>query len=95
MRLGIFGGSFDPVHYGHLLLAEYCREHNNLDQVWFVPAAVSPHKLDRRLNNRPEQSLHKILNGVPAAEMLSLHFMPDWQIADLLAYVVTLDMPQQ
>lgn len=45
------------------------------------------------VRNRPDQSLHKILNGVPAAEMLSLHFMPDWQIADLLAYVSTLDQP--
>ena len=44
MRLGIFGGSFDPVHYGHLLLAECCREDCRLDQVWFVPAALSPHK---------------------------------------------------
>lgn len=44
MRLGIFGGSFDPVHYGHLLLAECCREQALLDQVWFMPAAVSPHK---------------------------------------------------
>src|SRR5205814_751664 len=44
MRIGIFGGSFDPVHYGHLLLAECCREQARLDQVWFMPAAVSPHK---------------------------------------------------
>jgi nicotinate-nucleotide adenylyltransferase len=44
MRLGIFGGSFDPVHYGHLLLAESCREECRLDQVWFVPAAAAPHK---------------------------------------------------
>ena len=44
MRLGIFGGSFDPVHFGHLLLAECCREECRLDQVWFVPAAVPPHK---------------------------------------------------
>ena len=44
MRLGIFGGSFDPVHYGHLLLAESCREQCRLDQVWFLPAAVPPHK---------------------------------------------------
>jgi len=44
MRLGIFGGSFDPVHYGHLILAETCREQCRLDQVWFVPAAVPPHK---------------------------------------------------
>jgi len=44
MRLGIFGGSFDPVHYGHLLLAESCREQCRLDQVWFLPTAVSPLK---------------------------------------------------
>jgi nicotinate-nucleotide adenylyltransferase len=43
-RLGIFGGSFDPVHFGHLLLAESCREQCDLDEVWFVPAAVPPHK---------------------------------------------------
>ena len=47
MRLGIFGGTFDPVHYGHLLLAEYCREACALDKVWFVPAAVAPHKQGR------------------------------------------------
>jgi nicotinate-nucleotide adenylyltransferase len=44
MRLGIYGGSFDPVHYGHLLLAESCREQAALDEVWFMPAAVPPHK---------------------------------------------------
>jgi len=44
MRLGIFGGTFDPVHYGHLLLAECCREQCPLDEVWFLPAAVPPHK---------------------------------------------------
>ncbi|MEX2118291.1 MAG: nicotinate-nucleotide adenylyltransferase [Pirellulales bacterium] len=49
MRLGLFGGTFDPVHYGHLLLAELCREAAGLDTVWFVPAAVPPHKLDREL----------------------------------------------
>ncbi|HQU44730.1 MAG: nicotinate (nicotinamide) nucleotide adenylyltransferase [Planctomycetia bacterium 21-64-5] len=44
MRLGLFGGTFDPVHLGHLLLAEYCREQCRLDAVWFVPAAEPPHK---------------------------------------------------
>ena len=49
MRLGLFGGTFDPVHYGHLLLAECCRQQCRLDQVWFLPAAVPPHKQDREL----------------------------------------------
>jgi len=49
MRLGIFGGSFNPVHYGHLLLAESCREACLLDEVWLVPAAVPPHKQSAEL----------------------------------------------
>jgi nicotinate-nucleotide adenylyltransferase len=44
MRLGIYGGSFDPVHYGHLLLAESAREQLQLQKVLFIPAAQAPHK---------------------------------------------------
>ncbi len=46
MRIGIFGGSFDPVHHGHLTLAESCRVQAALDRVWFVPAAHQPFKPD-------------------------------------------------
>ncbi len=46
MRIGIFGGSFDPIHLGHLILAEQCREQAQLDQVWFVPNARNPLKPD-------------------------------------------------
>ena len=44
MRLGLFGGSFDPVHLGHLMLAECCREQCQLDAVRFLPAGHAPHK---------------------------------------------------
>jgi nicotinate-nucleotide adenylyltransferase len=44
MRIGVFGGTFDPVHYGHLILAEQCREQGRLDEVLFVPAPRPPHK---------------------------------------------------
>jgi len=46
MRVGVFGGAFDPLHYGHLILAEQCREQAGLEQVWFVPAARHPFKND-------------------------------------------------
>lgn len=46
MRIGVFGGTFDPVHLGHLILAEQCREQADLDQVWFIPSARPPHKPD-------------------------------------------------
>ena len=45
-RVGILGGTFDPVHFGHLVIAEEVREALQLDQIVFVPAAVPPHKLD-------------------------------------------------
>jgi len=47
MRLGVFGGSFDPVHYGHLRMAEVAREEIGLDRLLFLPAQVSPFKTGR------------------------------------------------
>lgn len=44
MRLGIFGGSFDPVHNGHLALARAGQKQAALDEVWFMPTAVQPLK---------------------------------------------------
>jgi nicotinate-nucleotide adenylyltransferase len=44
MRLGIFGGSFDPVHNAHLALARACQQQAALDEVWFTPTAIQPLK---------------------------------------------------
>jgi nicotinate-nucleotide adenylyltransferase len=49
MRIGVFGGTFDPVHLGHLILAEQCREQARLDRVLFIPAALPPHKQDQEI----------------------------------------------
>ena len=43
-RLGVFGGTFDPIHVGHLLLAQEAALRLSLDQTWFVPANNPPHK---------------------------------------------------
>lgn len=43
-RLGVYGGTFDPVHNGHLSVATALVENFALDQLWFVPAFVPPHK---------------------------------------------------
>jgi len=44
MKLGLFGGSFDPVHLGHLLVAQAANEELGLDRLFFIPAAQSPFK---------------------------------------------------
>jgi nicotinate-nucleotide adenylyltransferase len=46
-KIGIFGGSFDPVHHGHLIAARDVMERHALDEIIFVPAKVSPHKLGK------------------------------------------------
>lgn len=48
-RAGVLGGTFDPVHIGHLILAEEARDQLDLSVVYFVPAGDPPHKRDRRL----------------------------------------------
>ncbi len=47
-RIGLFGGSFDPVHLGHLLVAQAAREELALTRLFFIPAAQSPFKPERK-----------------------------------------------
>ena len=48
MKIGLFGGSFDPVHLGHLLVAQAAREELDLERLFFIPAAQSPFKPDSK-----------------------------------------------
>jgi len=74
MRLGVFGGTFDPVHIGHLILAEQCREQAALDRVLFMPAARPPHKIGATITSFDQR-----------AEMLALAIAghPAFRVDDL------------
>jgi nicotinate-nucleotide adenylyltransferase len=49
MKIGLFGGSFDPVHLGHLLVAQAAVEELGLDKLFFIPAAQSPFKSENKI----------------------------------------------
>lgn len=49
MKTGVFGGTFNPVHNGHIMLAEYCMDSVGLDRIIMIPTAVPPHKISNNL----------------------------------------------
>lgn len=49
MKTGVFGGTFNPVHKGHIMLAEYCMDSVGLDRIIMIPTAVPPHKISNNL----------------------------------------------
>lgn len=73
-KIGIYGGSFDPVHIGHINLAIEIAEAHNLDEVWFCPAAINPLKQQRTAAG-------------PAARLEMLHLatadIPNFKVIDI------------
>jgi nicotinate-nucleotide adenylyltransferase len=74
MRLGIFGGSFDPVHNAHLAVGRACQQQAKLDEIWFTPTAIQPLK-----HSGPRASdVHRL-------EMLRLAIRnePTWRVCSI------------
>ncbi|HEX5030935.1 MAG TPA: nicotinate-nucleotide adenylyltransferase [Candidatus Eisenbacteria bacterium] len=73
-RLGVFGGTFDPVHVGHLIMAEEALAKLGLDRMLFVPAARPAHKRSRTIASAAHrvQMLRLSVRGVPRFEVSTL-----------------------
>lgn len=56
MRIGLFGGSFDPPHFGHLLVAQAIQESLSLDKLIFIPAFKAPHKTEKKQSDSKHRS---------------------------------------
>ncbi len=73
-KIGIMGGTFDPIHYGHLVAAEGARHHFDLEVVVFVPAARPPHKGARAITD-PAHRLNMTV--------LATGSNPDFEVSDV------------
>ena len=87
MKIGIMGGTFDPVHNGHLMLGHAAYEAFSLDQIWFMPNGNPPHKKSETIKSTAEdrmkmtslaiapfQSLSAAIRGIESGSIL---FLPD------------------
>ncbi|SHF67331.1 nicotinate-nucleotide adenylyltransferase [Ornithinibacillus halophilus] len=61
-RIGILGGTFDPPHIGHLIIAEEVRQQLQLEEVWFIPTYEPPHKKEASIG--ADHRIHMINNAI-------------------------------
>jgi nicotinate-nucleotide adenylyltransferase len=72
VKVGIFGGTFDPPHHGHLIVAEFVRHLLGLKRVLFVPSWISPHKMEKEAvgANHRLAMVELAIKGSPGLEVL-------------------------
>ena len=69
MKIGLFGGTFDPVHCGHLIIAQFVRDELSLDRIIFVPAGTPPHKQLETASALRYEMLALAIAGTPYFEI--------------------------
>ncbi|WP_172249604.1 nicotinate-nucleotide adenylyltransferase [Saccharibacillus deserti] len=67
MKIGIMGGTFDPIHIGHLVAAETVREELGLDEVWFMPSHIPPHKAEAGFSGEERMRMVELAIGAQPA----------------------------
>lgn len=74
--IGIFGGSFNPIHIGHLALANYLCEYGDLDEVWFMVSPQNPFKRDSKLwdDELRLELAHLAVEGYPKFKVCDIEF---------------------
>jgi nicotinate-nucleotide adenylyltransferase len=68
MKIGIMGGTFDPIHIGHLLLGEFAYEQFELDEIWFLPNGEPPHKDAQSMSTQMQHRMEMVrlaIGGAP------------------------------
>lgn len=72
MKIGIMGGTFDPIHNGHLMLGEYAYKEFHLDQIWFMPNGNPPHKSSDTIESQTKNRVEMVRRAISGTEYFVL-----------------------
>ena len=72
MKIGILGGTFDPIHNGHLMLGEYAYRQFDLDLIWFMPNGNPPHKSNDSIESHTKNRVEMVKRAISGTEYFSL-----------------------
>ena len=72
MKIGIMGGTFDPIHKGHLMLGEYAYKQYGLDKIWFMPNGTPPHKDHAKIGSKAEDRMNMVRLAIEGNEAFEL-----------------------
>lgn len=91
MKIGLFFGTFNPIHVGHLIIANHFAEHSDLDQVWLVVTPQSPHKKKQSIldNNQRLEMVFRATKDYPKLLPSAIEFklpQPNYTV-NTLAYL--------
>ena len=89
MKIGLYFGSFNPIHIGHLVIANHMAEHSDLDQIWFVVTPHNPFKTKSSLlaNNHRYQMVDRAIEHYPKLKVSDIEFklpQPNYTINTLI-----------
>ena len=75
MKIGIMGGTFDPIHNGHLMLGTYARDLFALDEIWFMPNGTPPHKSSESIESLTKHRVEMVRRAIEKEDsfVLSLY----------------------
>ncbi|MDE6697045.1 MAG: nicotinate (nicotinamide) nucleotide adenylyltransferase [Muribaculaceae bacterium] len=76
MKIGVFGGSFDPIHNGHIRLAQYVLDHTDLDEVWLMVSPLNPLKPQGYVatNEQRLEMARLAVEGIPGIRVSNFEF---------------------
>lgn len=72
MKIGIMGGTFDPIHNGHLMLGEYAYKQFELDEIWFMPNGNPPHKASESIESQTKNRVEMVKRAIKGVEYFYL-----------------------